>query len=334
MVDRMIDLSPLYRSIIEGARGKQFEEDDYSNLLAGSRMSPKAVRTLIAAIWNGSDQLIDGTNQLSDQFRWSALLYGYYCDMITPEEFEACLQGNRIKGNFIESEADMFVDHPFDNAGNIVFGSIQQVHEYLQEERTVNPNLQVVLAHGKWNGIPHQGHIFCVSQLAAEINKRGYVIDPQNLRIVVLAETNSLIKEFGSNPFLNTIWRVSLMSYVDEVDIIAPSGEYNARPEVANAYWMEVYRLLWPNFVNVAPDHLHKANVYQRCREIGAETIELIHKPGDLFPIGHQFYAPRASSTSLSTGNIEDPEFRFGLTALRYLKEILIERFGRRDLFS
>ena len=79
--------------------------------------------------------------------------------------------------------------------------------------------------------------------------------------------------------------------------------------------------------------HASADDVYARCHEAEAIPIEIKHKAGEPFPPDHPYHRPRASSTSLVKGTVNDLEFRLAMTDLR-IKDIFLERYGSRDLFS
>jgi glycerol-3-phosphate cytidylyltransferase-like family protein len=316
---------------------KGFElPDDLSVLRFGYRISPVGIRTLLFAACNGvyredSDYLLPIK---TFQARTSALLYGYFNDMFSMEEFGELLRGKRIEGMLAETRIDMVAGPTYSALGNKIFPTIDEVAIDIERKRQRNPDIKVILVHGKWNNIPHPGHIILTRDVCNEVSAR-FGIDHKNMVVVVSCDTNSFIKASGAEPYLNTLWRASFMSYLPWVDYVTTSGEY---PNGGNAaeHWAYKYWILKPDYINIDPESKNFDEIKSQVETIGAEAI-FIERLSAWLPKLNVYRGTRVenpiSGSSIKADKANILAFEREFKHLLAVKDIRDKLYGPRKLF-
>lgn len=325
--------------VFAALKGQALMFDEYSFLGYGFRASPTAIRTLCIATCNGFVDKRDFHSPFSPQFRLNAAVYALFNDLISKPEFSALSKGEAIEGNLVQEPEELFISPNHHTLGNKVFGCVEAVALDIEKRRVSHPNLKVVLFHGKWNTIPHPGHMFCLRDTIQEMELE-YGVNPQDLVFVILCDTNQEIAATGQIPFLNTFWRTSMMSYWPYVDYACPSGDFPlADQNAADRHWLHKYAILRPFAVNVAPDHSQKKIVLERIAKVGAIPVES-HRLSQWYPaipgefVAQEFGEQTASSRELKWGKIDETQFERAFRHMLFLKNLRDQMYGRRRWFN
>jgi glycerol-3-phosphate cytidylyltransferase-like family protein len=326
----------LPQEVLASLLGQGMLFDDYRLLHHGLRISPEAIRTLCFAVCSGfSDE--NGKHYVSSpHFRLITLAYALFNDFFCQSELPILSGGKAIRGNLTKKPSDLLTGPTDHSLGSKVFGCVESVALDIEKRKIAHPDLKVVLFHGKWNSIPHPGHIFCLRDAITEMAQE-YQIDQQNLIVVVICDTNQGIMVAGQIPFLNTLWRTSLMSFLPYVDYACPSGEYpHTDNDAADRHWLNVYSLLSPFAVNIAPDHFRKEVVYKRVRQVGAIPIEF-PREGQWWPILPGESSPGSfepSSRSIKDRAVSEDMLIRIIDHLLLVKHIRDQMYGPRQWFG
>jgi hypothetical protein len=312
-------------------KGKEFSEDDYTALLAGQRISPKAVRTLIASLVNGSIENIALMNAGSQRER-SALAYGDLSDIISSEEYNAFFtNGEPITGNLVEREEELFIGKDYEERiGSRVFGSVEDMAKEIAVFKETNPNKKIILLHGKWNGIPHAGYFWAMADIFSDKYSGSYY-NLKDLCYVIICDNNASMESFGASPFLNTAWRVSMMSYMPLVRFVAPVDTIT--PKTADDIYTRHYQTISPDCVNIAPDNPAINSIIERCQNLGIQ-----YYIGDRMHY-RQVQSDRSisSSSSIRNGIADESNFTgimIDAFTAKAIINVYLPHYGSRKFFS
>ena len=77
---------------------------------------------------------------------------------------------------------------------------------------------------------------------------RDYGIKEEKIVFVLAGDTNKDIKNLGFSPFLNTLWRLSMNSYIP-YDFLCSSGDFESIDD-ASDHWIDNYMHLQPDFIH------------------------------------------------------------------------------------
>jgi hypothetical protein len=322
--------------IVYGSIGEEVD-DDFNLLHLGVRVSPKAIRTLLLMTSNGFNDEEGYHRHLSTQFQLNAISYGLFHDFLLPEDIPVLSRGKTPREYFAQSERDIYVGPANHLLGNKVLGSVEEVALDIERRRKYeNPNLKVLLLHGKWNTIPHPGHIYAQSDLVQDVSLQ-HGVRHEDMVTVAVADTNKEVAEAGSDPYLNTLWRVSLLSYSPYCDYVCPSGNFNRKQKEADRHWQHKYALLRPFAIHIARDHPRYDIVLKRCLEVDAIPMsfprfgDFVPKVGEPF---HHIVDNMLSSRRLWKDTVEEGTFQTHWHRLLHIKRIRDELYGRRNWFE
>jgi len=321
--------------IVYGSLGEAVE-DNYNLLHLGVRASPKAIRTLLLMTSNGFYDEEGYHHHPSKQFQLNAISYGIFHDFLLGSDIPLLMQGKMPRENLAQSERDIYLGPANQLLGNKVLGSVEEVALDIERRRKFNPNLKVLLLHGKWNTIPHPGHIYAQTDTEEDVALL-YGIRYEDMVTVVVADTNQEITDAGSTPYLNTFWRTSLISYSPYCDYICPSGSFDKKSKEIDRHWLHKYSLLRPFGIHIARDHPRFDLVVKRCREIGAIPLsfprfeDFIHRLGEPFisQVDNVLSSRRVWKDEVGERTFETQWFR-----LIQKKSIRDEMYGRRNWFE
>lgn len=323
--------------VFAGLTGQSLMFDDYRMLGLGCRMSPVGVRSFLLAAIGGFHDEFGYHKPVSFGFRLNAILYAWFNDFVDDEEFQSLLHFKGINGNLSHSDSDLLIGPYHYRLENKVCDTVDAVALDIEKRRKENGDLRVLLVHGKWNSIPHLGHLFCLRDVVQEAAAE-YQCDARNLVLVVLSDTNRDINQTGTIPFINTFWRVSLMSYWPYVDYVCPSGEFPADREKADRHWLRIYQVLRPDMVNIASDNPNKERIYDRVRQVGARPVEFNRDAQ--WPVApglsgaKMFAGAEVSSRGLRKGSVDKSAFTRTVQHVLAIKKIRDELYGPRDWFG
>lgn len=326
--------------VLESLVNKDELEDDLSLLKLGCRISPKGLRTTIFAAANGF-YTEDGYHLPFDTFqtRTSALLYGYFCDLFSKPEFDDLLHGKKLTENLASSPGDMVAGPVHQVLGSRVYPTLEEVALDIERRKKDNPELKTIFIHGRWNNVPHPGHIFSSREIYSSVSN-FYNIPENNLVIIVSCDNNSLIRASHTTPFLNTLWRVSMMSYIPWVDYVCPSGDFIgvSYNKDVDRHWAHKYQILKPDFVNVDPDSPQLESITQRIKNAGAIPVISPYRTGAWIPEPGNPMAKRGknpiSATNIRDNKVDINTLESEFNHLLLVKHIRDEMYGARNLFN
>lgn len=239
-------------------------------LLKGFRYSSEAIRQLAWEIVSKDRITAESIglnphpsplviNDLSFQRDFTIASYLYLVGFIGPGEFKkmSTYVGSKNR-DIVETKWDstnLFVKadekYTFGNTPspiqvrNIIRPSFRKVAEDINFIRS-KKDVAVVLVHGKWNGFPHTGYFQMYIETMSELENYG--IKEDKIIFVLAGDTNKDIKLFGHNPFLNTLWRLSMNSYIP-CDFLCSSGDFDSINDADN-HWVNNYKSLQPDFIH------------------------------------------------------------------------------------
>jgi hypothetical protein len=95
-------------------------------------------------------------------------------------------------------------------------------------------------------------------------------IKEEDIIFLIAGETNDYMQWVGEAPFLNTAWRLSMMSYLP-FDVICSTGQYE--PADVKVFWIEAYRRLRPDFLVVDPSDKSGEYKLGQAQEASIETV-------------------------------------------------------------
>ncbi|MBN2016188.1 hypothetical protein JW766_05130 [Candidatus Dojkabacteria bacterium] len=323
--------------VVNWFEGQDSYIDDLSLLRLAGRYSPMAVRAIVLACAVGVHTEKGFFPPLSRQFSWNAAFYGYFNDFLTWEEFQILSVGKAIHGHLPKESQDLWAG-PFGRRipGRVV-PTIEEAALMVQGIRRENPSKKVIFKHGKWNGIPHAGHMLALRNSISLINLDEEV-DHDDMILVVSCDTNFAIREFGYRPFLDTVSRMSLISYLPWVDITCSSGDF-PRGEPARLHWVHKYRTLRPDFVVLEIDDPLFDEKKARTEEIGGKVIvdyrESVYGPRGLNdPTMERLHQNEISSSNLVAGTVGEWCLSNAYAHAFTIKQIREEMYGIRNWFS
>ena len=274
-------------------------EDDRNLARKGRRYSPKAVRCLIEDLRH-EKALIDGDKGIGwkvpnqEFFISNAGLFGVINGFISLDEYQNEFnQGELLRDNMPEERDDLWEE------SELIFNSVEAAAKRVKELKNEYPSAKSVLFHGKWNGIPHPEHIIFMIRALAKIDRKYGV---KEMIWMVGCDSNEYISDFAV-PFLNTDWRMSLISYLPGMNVVFCPGDFTASQ--AGDMWSKHYERLQPDFVPVEVGDKWSSKKEDQARRVGAEVVE----------IREGIYAgdqrmERVSSSGILEGNIELESYR------------------------
>ena len=281
---------------------QESQEDDILLANRGLRYSPKAIRTLTFVLSSACEIPPDEKKHKMpnpQQYVENLLIYAYSLGFISGLELWLEQKGLPFIGNFSESPPSQWIGrHP--NSSTKILSSSETAAAELNTIRAEDPSAKVVLFHGKWN-VLHPGHMLFLQNSLLHISQQ-YEIPFSSLKALVVGERNAYIESVNVRPFLTTMWRLSLLSYLPNIFAVCPGGDITFQQ--ASEYWTSTYRLLQPDFLPVEQgdpitplkkDQTHSTN------------IEVVEVPSFLSDSGSD---NRISSTKLlKEGRISQDEF-------------------------
>lgn len=324
-------------------KGKHKEINDLRTIIGqGYRYSPKAMRSMTLALANGiyTDTGKGYYGPPNQQFRHNVASYAYFNDFITYEEYVQLVRdGKALRSNLPQEEFELWSgpDAPFIH--NSVHPTMEGVGAILEERRRQNPNIKVALFDGKFNGIPHPGYFILFSS-AVERLMNQEKIRPENLIFVVACANNNYISQTGSMPFLDTVSRMSLMSYLPWIDYVCHSGEYTL--DTALTHWIYKIQNIAPDYYMIENDHPLKDKKIFQAITAGAKI--LTHgRAGIDFPteigssLKRRFPGPEISSGGILAGTVgieSEISYSNPYARLFAIKNARDMQYGKRDWFG
>lgn len=325
--------------VVAWLMGFENEIDDLSAVKLGFRFSPQAVRAMTLALANGIFTEEGYYGPPNSQFRQNVASYGYFNDFITKEDYELLAQGKGIRGNLPQEESDIWIGPKARLISNSVYATIDEVALRVDEKRKENRNTKVVLFDGKWNGVPHPGYFFLFKDTVNELMLTEKV-DPEDLVFVVACASDNYIRLAGGRPFLNTLWRISLMSYLPWVDYVCASGDSDI--EDIHRHWIYKTQVLWPDYISVEENHPFRERKFVQAKAAGVRVLTH-RRAGMYYPIKvgspslERIDGPEISSGHLSEGIVgRQTEFSYSnpYAHLFTVKGIRDQLYGKRDWFA
>jgi len=159
--------------------------------------------------------------------------------------------------------------------------------------------------------------------------------------VIVACEPNENIRHLGAVPFLSTIWRASMMSYVFGVDGVCVPNEYGQDMDL-DTYWLEQYQKLGVDYMSVdvdEPPPIRESKI-ARLHEIGAAHVDH-YRYSLYFPTGLMQPELVASdivplSSSAIRDGTADPKAMQMAIARMFTKKTAIRDplYGRRNWFG
>jgi hypothetical protein len=320
-------------------QGLENAVDDLSMIKLGFRFSPKAIRAATLALTNGIYTEEGYFPPPNPQFRQNVAAYAYFNDFISSDEYALLARGKAIYGNMPATESDIWIGPRGRLIGNSVHPTIEEVAVAIDERREQNPAIKVVFFDGKWNGIPHPGYFFLFKETTAQLTWEEH-IDPNNLIFVVSCAQDEYIRETESTPFLNTLWRMSLMSYIPGIDYVCASGSYVTTK--GQEHWVYKTQVLAPNYISIEDTHPFKERKILQAKAAGARI--LTHRRAGMYtpikvgsPELRRLPGPEISSQNLSEGVVgRRQEFSYSnpYAHLFTVKDIYERIYGKRNWFA
>jgi hypothetical protein len=244
--------------------------DNLSPIREGYRLSPEAVRSMASTLCAGAVMPNRGKfRPNSTQAAFAAAAYAYYNDFVSQKEYWQMLNGRAIRGNHCEEPEDILIkNHPLFHSS--IYPSLA---EAASDRRWQNPGKTKVFFHGSWNGFPHPVHILYIRDTLTQIEQE-YGIPIENMTVLVAGDQNAEIKYTGGKqPAMDTLCRLSLLSYLFEVDLVAPSGSWYPYGDV-NRHWSSVLYGIRPDFMSFeANDPLFNEKA-KRARAAGVTVLQ------------------------------------------------------------
>jgi len=319
--------------------GYENEIDDLSLIKLGYRFSPQAIRSMALALSNGIFTQEGYYPPPNPQFRQNVASYAYFNDFINYQEYGQLARGRAIYGNLPQEESGLWIGPGARLISNSVHPTMEEVGVILEARRKENPDLKVVLLDGKFNGVPHPGYFMLFKDIVQELVNEENVA-PENLVFVVACATNSYIRSIGDIPFLNSLSRMSLISYMPWPDYVCSSGEFEL--DKGLKHWIYKTQIIAPDYYSIQEDHFLKESKIIQARAAGAKI--LTHKrTGMYFPteVGStsmtHLEGPEVSSSGLLQGTVgRKTEFSYSnpYAHLFAVKQIRDELYGKRNWFG
>lgn len=264
-------------------------------------------------------------NDFSIPYKMEISFYLYLTGMLNDEEYKNFIHTTTegLGGQGIEIPvdiSDLFLGKKDRRVRNVIRPNIDVVAKDIEKIRQEKPWVAVVFNHGKWNGFPHCGYMLAYLDVMEAMSDMGY--HEADVIYVIANDTNSDIKEAGSQPFLNTSWRMSLNSYLP-YDFIYSSGDFGSYNNV-NKHWNRHYELLKPDFIVADPDDPVTPFKVARVKELGLDTKFIFRKRfGSLTrePIGETTYDQSVSQTGLK-------KFDYNILVAMQAKKHIIECYN------
>lgn len=220
------------------------QRDDSTLLQMGVTYSPMAIRAMTQTLVHGLfiDPELPKLTIESPQFKYNALAYAYFCGFISLEEFNG---KKPIRGDYPQTWGELYWTS--ETRGNMakVFGTIESA--LIDKERN-HPNKKLLLLNGTWNGIPHPGHVFAVTD-ALNYIERYDNIPREEVYVLVVGDSNDSIWMQDKPAFMSSQIRLSLMSYLPFIDAVALSN-FEGHEDV-DQYWMSKILLAQPDYLTV-----------------------------------------------------------------------------------
>jgi hypothetical protein len=227
---------------------KNHSVDDLTQLGLGFRHSPRAIRVLIlmaiSELFDAELHKYEVPNQ--DQFATNLMIYGETLGFISSFERKMLELGIPYFLNLSKNRQDQYLKSHV-NSNSEILPSFEILTERLQAEKAKNSGIKTVLFHGKWN-VPHFGYMLWIKNSLAKISQQ-FEISPDLLLPILVAEKNNYIMSAGKAPFLNTHWRLSLMSYLPNLKYLLPGGDIDITS--AAEFWAKKYTEIKPDFIPV-----------------------------------------------------------------------------------
>ena len=136
-------------------------------------------------------------------------------------------------------------NNPFIFDANKIIENEDRAKQFFRKMKAENPKKQIVLLHGKFN-VPHLGHLLLVRNCRQYLYKFGFSQD--EIIIVLGCMSNEYIYDAGKIHFMNSDFRMSILSLSPDVDYIfqvSPSFEC----EYIDEFFSELYISLGANFI-------------------------------------------------------------------------------------
>ena len=233
------------REIADWLLAEKFEDEKVLSQ-NGLRYSPEAIRCLLnflrpGYIYGNDEQMLDLRVPNEKFFVANAGVYGLINGFFSHEEYETFNKGVFFRNNHPKDLDDIYRE------SNKVFSSVGEMAEKVKKMKENDSEVKSVLFHGKWNGIPHAGHILYMTRSLGKILAE-YDVKQDKMVVMVACDSNQYITEV-SYPFLDTDWRMSLMSYLPVIDMVCCSGDFSV--EQAGKVWEENYQVLRPDFIPI-----------------------------------------------------------------------------------
>lgn len=264
-------------------------EEQWEMLGKGLRFSPPAIKEMAYKVAAGTKITYKEAGFLephpdprvspdfSFQYKYEMAFYLSFVGFINEEQYRNFwydTDGSKPNQDLGLGKYLPLIENGHNYLRNIVSPTIEKTAKYIQKIKLIRPNTVVVFNHGKWNGFPHSGYIMNYLNVMNILKKKG--ISEENVIYVVACDTNSDIRQRGSSPFLNTLWRISLNSYLP-YDFVCSSGDFTSL-EDADPFWKENYKILNPDYlVAVRTDRITKLKI-KTLKELGLKT-EVIQVP-------------------------------------------------------
>ena len=313
--------------------------DDLSPLKESLRYSPEAIRTMIISYMTGIFHPDKGyIGPKSFQASLNAGIYGLFNDLITHQELDTLLQRKVLRTNVCNDEEDILISkHP--QFHSRMFGTMEGA---ALDPKWIMPGSCKVFFNGTWNGFPHAGHILYLSSTLDQIHL-DHNIPYEKMVVMVACEQNQEIKFWGKDPFIDTIGRMSLMSYIPYVDLVAPSGSWGEGGD-PEAHWAYKMGLVRPDFISIEKDDPYLERKVKRSEALGI-TVLRNWRHGAYTPQMHDDGSVTLervpgnvlSSTNLLQDNVAEGDFDYRLTNpiahLMTKKQIREMLYGKRVWF-
>jgi hypothetical protein len=247
-------------------QGQEFE-DKRDLIQRGLRYSPESIRCLLFYMRIG--YIFEGDNAFYKRvpndklFVANADVYGVINGFYSHEEYKAINQGGVLTDHFPKEYQDL------DQKSDKIFSSAKEVANKIVEMKEKDPDVKSVLFHGKWNGVPHAGHMLYLNRsLDKIVHELG--VNPNKVVAIVGCDGNRYIKE-TRHPFLDTDWRMSLMSYLPLVNMVFFPGDFTTKQ--AGKAWTDIYKIIKPDFVPIEAKDKYAENRFNRATISGSTPI-------------------------------------------------------------
>jgi len=141
--------------------------DNFQPLHAGVRYSPELMRAMTKALTYGIRSETQEFIAPNPVYWANVFAYSWLHDFITDEEMPILGGQMPIEGSMPQTEIDFYAFHDDPRLRNIVTGSIDAIATRLTDKKAAmlaaGQDPKVVFFHGKWNGVPHIGHLFLIT---------------------------------------------------------------------------------------------------------------------------------------------------------------------------